>query len=532
MQTGGEKAYRFEGFTLDLKRGSLSRADQEIELRPKSFEMLRHLVENAGRLVQKNELAELIWPAVAVTDESVTRCISDIRLALCDSARRLIRTVPRRGYRFAAAVSQSPSRTESRDDEQSRGVTDKQVSAQSPAPLPPDKPSIAVLPFQNLSQDPEQEYFADGITEDVITALSRYSSLFVISRGSCFTYKHRAVDVKQIGRELGVRYVLEGTLRKSADQIRVTAQLAECESGKQVWADRHDRELADLFAIQDDITAAVTVAIAPAIADAERRRALRRPPDSLDAWAAYQRGLWHLAIFSADDGRAAQKFFRRAIDFDPNFAGAYAGLALTHLDFGSIWGSQSLAKAQDEAEQCTRRGIAVDSADAQVHSVLAITLYMRGDHDAAIAEARSALALSPNLAEAHGVLGQTLIFSGRPGEGLDSLATCIRLDPRSPRLGVRLSHTAIGHYLCGEYDVAASIAARAVRSYPDYPISYHWLAASLGQLGKAEKANEALQTATTFGPSFEVWVRQRAPWMRTEDHEHLLVGLQKAGWES
>jgi adenylate cyclase len=175
-----------------------------------------------------------------------------------------------------------------------------------PAALPlPDKPSVAVLPFTNMSTDPEQEFFADGIAEDVITALSRYPSLFVIARNSCFTYKGRAIDVKQVGRELGVRYVLEGSLRKSGNRIRVTAQLVEAESGKHVWAERYDRELSDIFAMQDEITEAVTIAIAPAIADAEQHRAMRKPPQNLDAWAAYQRGLWHLSKFTPDDNALA-----------------------------------------------------------------------------------------------------------------------------------------------------------------------------------------------------------------------------------
>ena len=192
--------------------------------------------------------------------------------------------------------------------------------------LPPDKPSIAVLPFQNMSGDPEQEFFADGIAEDVITALSRCPSLFVIARNSCFTYKGRAVDVKLVGREMRVRYVLEGSLRKAGSRIRVAAQLVEAESGKHIWAERYDRDLADIFAVQDEIAEAVTIAIVPAVADAEQQRAIRRPPENLNAWAAYQRGLWHLSKLSAADNALARKFFQQAIDLDPNFAKGYSGL--------------------------------------------------------------------------------------------------------------------------------------------------------------------------------------------------------------
>src|SRR6202035_4330614 len=204
-------------------------------------------------------------------------------------------------------------------------------AAESLAPALPDKPSVAVLSFTNMSGDPEQEFFADGIAEDVITALSRYPSLFVIARNSSFTYKGRAVDVKQVGRELGVRYVLEGGLRKSGNRIRVTAQLVEAETGKHVWAERYDRDLADIFALQDEITEAVTIAIAPAIADAEQHRALRKPPGSLDAWAAFQRGLWHLSKYTVNDIALAQSFFQQAIDCDPSFSGGYGGLAIAQI---------------------------------------------------------------------------------------------------------------------------------------------------------------------------------------------------------
>ena len=207
----------------------------------------------------------------------------------------------------------------------------------SEALLLPDKPSIAVLPFANMSSDPDQEFLGDGIAEDVITALSRYPSLFVIARNSCFTYKGRAVEVRQVGRELGVRYILEGSLRRSGNRIRVTAQLIEAETGNHVWAERYDREVADIFAVQDEITEAVTTAIAPAIAEAERQRAMRKPPHNLDAWGVYQRGLWHLSKVTVDDFSTAQELFSEGIKLDPRFAGCYSGLALARLQASAVY---------------------------------------------------------------------------------------------------------------------------------------------------------------------------------------------------
>jgi adenylate cyclase len=398
----------------------------------------------------------------------------------------------------------------------------------SPQPLPlPDKPSVAVLPFTNMSGDPAQEFFADGIAEDIITALSRYPSLFVIARNSCFTYKGRAVDVKQVGRELGVRYVLEGSLRKAGNRIRVTAQLVEAETGKHVWADRYDRDLTDIFTVQDEITEAVTIATAPAIAAAEQQRAMRKPPGSLDAWAAYQRGLWHFDQVSAEDNALAQKFFQQAVDLDPSFAGGYKGLAVAQSNAADFQG-RGLPEVLRSAETLARHAVALDGADAEARTLLSHALYRRGDYEGALAEAERALATSPNLAFAHHVLGATLIFSGRVKEGLAALERSIRLDPL--RSAARLNHIALGLYFSREYEAAIEAANRAIRLYPDFPNTYRWLAAALGQLGRIEEAEDALEKAIAIAPAaFEMYISGRVPWMRPEDHAHMLEGLRKAG---
>jgi adenylate cyclase len=347
------------------------------------------------------------------------------------------------------------------------GITGSaRVGTAEPLPLP-DKPSVAVLPFTNMSTDPEHEFFADGIAEDVITALSRYPSLFVIARNSCFTYKGRAVDVKQVGRELGVRYVLEGSLRKAGNRIRVTAQLVEAETGKHVWAERYDRDLADIFVLQDDITEAVTIAIAPAIADAEQQRAMRKPPGSLDAWAAYQRGLWHLSKFTSDDTALGEKFFQNAIDLDSNFSAAYVGLAIAQ-DHAAEFRGRGLLDHLTSMEALARRAVALDGADAEARSLLGHVLWRRGDHEGALAEAERALATTPNLAFGHHVRGTALIFSGHSKEGVAALERSIRLDPRDPRSALRLSRMALGLYFSAKYEASvlpvAGCCARPARS--------------------------------------------------------------------
>ena len=396
----------------------------------------------------------------------------------------------------------------------------------------PDKPSIAVLPFTNMSGDPEQEFVSDGVAEDVITALSRYPSLFVIARNSSFTYKGRSVDVKQVGRELGVRYVLEGSVRKAGNRIRVTAQLIEAGTSNHVWAERYDRDLADIFPVQDELTQALTTALAPAIAGAEVRRAMRKPPESLDAWAAYQRGLWHLSKATPEDDATAEGFFKQAIDLDPAFAGGYSALALYQLQAAAIYQKLDLRNAQRSAEALARRAVGLDGADAEARSCLGWALQACGDAEGALAETERALSMSPNLAIAHGHRGATLIFAGRQTEGLTALETCIRLDPRDPYLAVRLLHVACGLYFCGEYAASIEASKRLIRSYPDFPMVYRWSAAALGQLGRTTEASEALQKAVSRAPgAFDMYVRNRAPWFRPEDHDHLVNGLRKAGWK-
>jgi adenylate cyclase len=516
--------FQFERFRLDRQSRVLFRRDEAGAFVPmaigsRALDVLDVLLDRAGNVVLRDALMAAVWPATTVEDTNLNMQIAALRRILDDGRAdgSCIQTIPGRGYRFTAPVT--------------RGVTE--VWALPPnGPLPrPDKPSLAVMPFQNMSSDPEQEYFADGIAEDVITALSRYPSLFVIARNSSFTYKGRAVDVKQVGHELGVRYVLEGSLRKAGNRVRITGQLVEAETGKHLWAERYDRELADIFVVQDEITEAVTIAIAPAIAEAEQQRAMRKPPGSLDTWTAYQRGLWHLGKFAREDNAFAEKFFREAIDLDPTFAGGYRGLGYAQFQaMMSGFQKRSLAEGQSSAEALARRAVGLDGADAEARTFLGEMLLYRGDREGALAEAERALAMSPNLAGAHGWRGAVLIFSGRADEGLASLRTSIRLDPRGPVL--RLNHVAIGLYLSREYEAATEAARRGIRSNPDFPSTYRWLAAALGQLGRLEEAKAALEKAIAVAPaSFDAFVRRRVPWHRPEDHTHMLEGLRKAGWQ-
>jgi TolB-like protein/class 3 adenylate cyclase/Tfp pilus assembly protein PilF len=576
----------FGNFSIFPHRRQLFAEGRPITLGGRAFDVLLALIEASGAVVSKDELLNQVWQGRIVEESRLAGEIVALRKAF-GADRDLIRTVAGRGYQFtgeilarpvgasepeapsaSAAVTSSmtpvgpasshpeklsiavlPSADMSGDlKQEDMGEQQLDNIARTEGVLPvgpnpageaakdiiqlalalPDKPSIAVLPCTNMSGDLEQEFFADGITEDIITALSHYPSLFVVARNSCFTYKGRAVDVKQVGCELGVRYVLEGSLRQANNRIRVTAQLVEAETGKHVWAEHYDRDLAEIFALQDEITEAVTTAIAPALAEAEQQRAIRKPPGNLDAWAAYQRGLWHVGKAAAEDNAVAQMFFRRAINLDPNFSGAYVGLAEAQSQ-ATDFHTDDLAETLRSVEVLARRAVALDGADAEARSLLAHTLWRRADYEGALSEVRRALAISPNLAYAHGTLGAALIFSGQPREGLAALEKSIRLDPRDPRSAIRLNQRALGLYFSREYPAAVEAAKHAIRSYPDFPNPYRWLAAALGQLGWIEEGKDALQKAMAVAPAaFQSSVHARVPWMRPQDHAHMLEGLRKA----
>jgi adenylate cyclase len=500
---------------LDLARHELRRGETPVRLGGRALEILCVLAAADGTVVTKDDLLARVWAGTAVAENNIHVHISALRKALAEDGESWIVTVPGRGYRLLRSPEPAAADTS---------------AARRSFPVP-DEPSLAVLPFLNLSGNPEQEYFADGIVDDIITGLSRYPSLFVIARSSCFTYRGRAVEVQQVGRELGVRYVLEGSLRSAGRRIRVTAQLVEAETGGHLWAERYDRDVADIFAVQDEITLAVTTAIGPAIADAELRRAMRRRPDSLDAWVAYQRGRWHLGKGTREDNVLAAKFFEQAIDRDPTFAGAYAGLAIARATAADFEGRRACETAA-EVEALARQAAALDPANSEARSTLGSVLYRRADYEGALAEVNRALAMSPNLAHAHGVLGAILVFSGRPSEGVAALEKNIRLDPRGPQRVIRLNQIALGRYLGREYEAAVEVAKQVAREYPDYPHSYRWLAAALGQLHRLDEAKKVLKKAIAIAPAaFEMFVRDGVPWMRPKDHSHMLEGLRKAGWQ-
>ncbi len=387
----------------------------------------------------------------------------------------------------------------------------------------PDKPSIAVLPFQNMSGDPEQEYFADGMVEDIITALSRFRSLFVIARNSSFTYKGKAVDVKQAGRELGVRYVLEGSVRKGGNRMRITAQLIDAASGAHVWAERYDRDPNDIFAVQDEITTSVAGVIEPALAEAEQQRALRKPPERLDAWEAYQRGFWHFNRYSAEDNQTALTFFRQAIALDPNFAPGHYGYALA-LQW-EIWhfSTRSFAEVQGVARAEAHIAVSLDDKDAMAHAVLAHMMMWGGEWKAAIAEARSAIALNPNSAFVISMLGCVLGFGGDREEALVRLEQAMRASPHDPLTWLWMLWMGIMQFFSRQFEAAIKTLQQVVRLRTGYLQAQVLIALSLAHRGRIDEARERLKLARA---QIQDTRYQPPPWIRPEDDALRIEGFR------
>jgi len=520
--------YRFEGYTLDTTRCSLRRGDRVVELRPRTFEVLRYLVENAGRLVTKEEFIKAIWPDVVVTDESLTHCVSEARQAMGDDRQAMIRTVPRRGYQFVAPVSRlSP---DSGPETQS-ALAARPRSGIDPDRALPDKPSIAVLPFTNIGGDPEQEYFADGMVEEIITALSRFSGLLVIARNSSFAYKGRSVDVKQVGRELGVRYVLEGSVRKAANRLRITGQLIDASNGAHIWADRFDGALADVFDLQDEVTASVVGAMSPRIEQAEIERAKRKPTGSLDAYDYFLHGMATDYGWTREANNEALRLFHKAIEIDPDFASAYGMGAYCYCPRKAFRWIDDWANKVAECSRLARKAVNLGKDDAVALSRGGFTLaYVAHDLDAGSVFIDRALALNPNLAFAWLANGWLKNWLGEPQAALQHLAHAIRLSPFDSMMPVIQNAITLAHFLAGDYDKAWTVVARVLREKPDNHVTLRYAAASNALAGRMEEAQQTMARLRQIDPEMRVSdLKDMVPLRRPEDRARLEEGMRKAG---
>jgi adenylate cyclase len=414
-----------------------------------------------------------------------------------------------------------------------RARFDGAATVTRPALALPDKPSIAVLPFQNMSGDPEQEYFADGIAEDIITALSRLRWLFVIARNSTFTYKGRSIDMKQIGRDLGVRYVLEGSVRKAANRVRITAQLIDAGTGTHIWAERYDRPLEDVFAVQDQITDAIVGTVEPEISASERDRARRKPPGHLGAWELYQRGMWHLLRRNRDELPSSQTYFREAIAIDANFATPHAALAVSCFFYITHGLTNEPSVTLDELLKEAYQAVALDPRDALGHSALGLGFMERGELLKAISEHEVAVALNPNSSFAHYAFGYALECAEQFSEAVEQFDTALRLSPRDPAGWSYLTLKSSSLYQLGRYEETVEFARDATR-FPvvDLVWPYVQLTAALGQLNRKDEALAAVAELCRRRPGLTIsGFRSWPHHAHKQDRplEHTIDGLRKAG---
>jgi adenylate cyclase len=520
--------FRFQGYTLDVSRGSLACGEREVELRPKSFEVLRYLVGNAGRLVTKEEIIKTVWPNVVVSDESLARCVFEVRQAIGDSDQTIIKTIARRGYRFAAPVSEIG--IDSAPTPPISGASDSDAGGQPERPL--DRPSVAVLPFANLSGDPQQDYFSDGITEDIITELSRFSELLVIARNSTFQYKGKAVDIRRVGRELGAHYVLEGSVRRSGDRIRITAQLIDAMTGAHRWAERYDRELHDVFTVQDEAARAIVAILAAHVNRAEIDRALLKPPAAWVAYEYYLRGAEAFFLHMNRRTKAslydARRLLEQSLTIDPDYARAAAMLSRSYVYVyvepfdGDYLSPAALDRAVELAETAVHLDPGLPEARAQLGDVL---LFKR-QHDAAIVEWERALALNPNLIDFR--YARALVNAGEPARAIEVLEANVRLDPFQPIPAFGLMGSA--NYSLKRYGEAVRLFRECASRLPNLQWPHLWLASAYAQTGQLEEARVEAAEVLRINPGFTIESYKRLILFKDpKEVEHRLDGLRKAG---
>ena len=512
--------YFFEQFVFDTGRRELRCGPDIVPTSPQVFDLLDHLIRNRERVVSKDDLVNVIWNGRVVTDAALTTRINAARGVIGDTGeeQRLIRTFPRRGFRFIGAVheNEKPSDAAAIPGDQAEAL---RLNL-------PDKPSIAVLPFTNLSSDPEQEYFADGMVEEIIIALSRFNSLFVIARNSSFAYKGRAVDAKQVGRELGVRYVLEGSVRKAGSRVRITGQLVEAATERHLWADHFEGAVEDVFGLQDQVTMSVVGLIAPKLEQAEIERSRQKPTESLDSYDYYLRGM-ALATKRRTQSEA-REFFRKAFVRDPNYAAAYAMAAWTFVVQQVTGGLPLTDELRAEAIQLARSGTTLADADAFALARCGHVLtYFGHEYDRGLSMAEQAVALNPNLAVGWLSLGWVALMRGEAERAIEGFERMIRLSPLD---GLRVSAwlgISWAHFYRERFEQGCAAAAKVLQFGANSLEAYIANAVGAGRLAEARDAGERL---LKLQPNYRAaHGREATPFRALEARERIVAALRTAG---
>ena len=510
--------YCFEEFAFDIDRRELHRGAEVVSITPQVFDLLEYLIRNRERVVSKDELINAVWNGRIVSDAALTTRLNAVRAAIGDTGeeQRLIKTLPRKGFRFVGQVRET------------REVADPNPrDAPESALALPDKPSIAiaVLPFENMSGDPEQEYFADGMVEEITTALSRFKWLFVIARNSSFTYKGKAVNVKQVGRELGVRYVLEGSVRKAAGKVRITGQLVDAVSGAHIWADRFERDLTDVFALQDEVTVAVVSAIQPKIIQTEIAMAARRRPENLTAYDFWLRAIQQSSLATREGLAEAIRLAHRALELDPGFGRAASLASVFHLNNFVFGYSTDPQFELEEAVRLSRLALRIDDGDPNTLARASlISAYVVRDSESALEMADRAVALNPNSFDAWGCRGWVYRAAGLPQEAVRSFERGIRMSPIDPAMFAGMGMALVE---LRRFDEAIVAGRKAQRHNPSHPLAYLCLASAFVHLGRDAEAREAAARLLEVNPAFTIsgW----SAWGGQSNAQLVTEGLRKAG---
>ena len=525
-QGNGSLRYLFEEFAFDTDRRELHRGADVVSIAPQVFDLLDYLIRNRERVVSKDDLISAIWNGRIVSDAALTTRLNIARSVIGDTGheQRLIKTLPRKGFRFVGPVleAQEPA---------GGAVADNPVEPSKAALTLPDKPSIAVLPFQNMSGDPEQEYFADGMAEDILTGLSRHRWLFVIARNSSFTYKGRAVDVRQVGRELGVRYVLEGSVRRVSTRVRFTAQLVDTATGNHVWGEKYDGKAEDLFDLQDRITEAVVGILEPTIQLAEIERTRRKRPENLGAYDYYLRAQALTDAFTRDAVQAMLNNCLQAITLDPTFAPAYALAARAYIQRHTQGWVVDEPREHAEVLDLVERGLRADRLDPLMLGT-AGHCFAWFAHDLAkgIAYIDEALSVNPNHAHAYLQSGVVRTRAGDTEVAIKHLNHARRLSPRDSRGYAIFQALALAHQLDGNLEMASDWAHRAVQHNPNYLPGWVVLASSAASIGRDAEAKAAVETLLGLDPQFSISrLIRRYPVAMRDKFEPYYEGLRRAG---
>ncbi|WP_376706188.1 winged helix-turn-helix domain-containing tetratricopeptide repeat protein (plasmid) [Mesorhizobium sp. ISC25] len=511
--------YLFEDFALDGDRRELRRGNDLISVEPQVFDLLQYLIRNRERVVSKDDLVDAVWQGRIVSDATLASRVNAARSALQDNGeqQRLVRTILRRGFRFIGSVREEAGAEATASVEQAK-----------PGLGIPARPSIAVLPFVNLSGDADQDYFADGMVEDIITGLSRIRWLFVIARNSSFTYKGHAVDVKQVGRELGVRYVLEGSVRKVGSRVRISGQLIDAEDGSHLWAERYDRELSDVFALQDEITVSVVAAIEPNLRRAEIERVRRKRPDSLDAYDLLLRALPDVYTFMPQGAAKGLPLLDQALAIEPTYSLVHGFASWAHQTIFIRGGM--LAEHREKASRHAHAAIEHGSGDAMALALAGFTIGLV-EHDRKLADEAfsQALSLSASCAFVYAFGCVPVAYGGDATRAIDWGEQALRLNPLDVMNCVPQGMIGFGNFLNGRHEHAIAAGRRAVELNPGFSILHGWLAAPLARLGRIEEAKASATRLMALDPHFTIGSWSTAVGLAPEIVDNVTDAFRMAG---